>query len=284
MAYAATGRLDSNPLDTPIRGKSGNVFKLAAPPPAPDVPARGFEPDLTGYLAPAKDGAAVSVMVDPKSDRLQLLEPFAPWNGKDFTDCLLLLKAHGKCTTDHISPAGKWLRYRGHLDHISDNMFLGAINAFTKAAGKGLNQLTGERDQAFAAIARAYRQAGRRWVVVGDQNYGEGSSREHAAMSPRYLGAAAIIVRSFARIHETNLKKQGLLALTFADPADYDRVQESDTLSVTGLAGLAPGKPVVAILRHADGRAETLVLKHTMNDDQIAWFKAGSALNMLARR
>jgi aconitate hydratase len=283
MAYAATGRLDRNPLTEPIKAANGRPFVLEAPPLAPDVPKSGFEPDVTGYLPPAADGSEVAVLVDPKSTRLQLLEPFAPWDGKDFVDCLLLLKAKGKCTTDHISPAGPWLRFRGHLNNISDNMFLGAVNAFTGEIGKGLSQVTGQRDRTFSGIARSYKEGSRRWVAVGDDNYGEGSSREHAAMSPRFLGAAAIIARSFARIHETNLKKQGLLALTFFDPADYDRIRETDTLSIVGLKDLAPGKPVTVVINHADKTTEPIVTKHTMNDEQISWFKAGSALNKLAR-
>jgi aconitate hydratase len=221
------------------------------------------------------------VKVDPQSDRLQILEPFARWDGRDFEGCPLLLKAKGKCTTDHISQAGVWLRYRGHLDKISDNMYLGAINAFTGQAGTTLNQLTGGKNESTPKVARAYRAKGLRWVVVGDQNYGEGSSREHAAMSPRLLGAAAILVRSFARIHETNLKKQGLLPLTFANPADYDKVQESDKVSVLGLSKLAPGQPLTVRLHHADGKTEDFAVKHTLNAEQIGWFKAGSALNIL---
>jgi aconitate hydratase len=283
MAYAATGRLDQNPLTQTLTGSDGKPFTLLPPKPAPDVPDRGFAKDLSGYVAPAADGARINLAVDPKSTRLQLLAPFLPWDGNDFLECPVLLKAKGKSTTDHISPAGTWLKYRGHLDHISDNMFLGAVNAFTGTAGKGIDQLSGKADQGFAAIARGYKAAGRRWVAIGDGNYGEGSSREHAAMSPRFLGAAAIVARSFARIHETNLKKQGLLALTFTNPADYDRVRETDRMSLVGLSTLAPGRPVDAVLHHADGTTERLALKHTLNAEQIAWFKAGSALNKLAR-
>jgi aconitate hydratase len=283
MAYAATGRLDTNPLTEPLRGASGRTFTLREPAAAPDVPKAGFARDTSGYQPPAADGSRITVAVAPGSKRLQLLDPFAPWDGRDFVGCPVLIKARGKCTTDHISPAGPWLKFRGHLDNISDNMFLGAVNAFTGEPGKGLNQLTGERGQPFAAIARAYKAAGRRWVAVGDHNYGEGSSREHAAMSPRHLGAAAILVRSFARIHETNLKKQGVLALTFADPADYDKVLATDAVSILGLRDLAPGKPVTVEIRHADGATERILARHTMNADQIAWFRAGSALNRLAR-
>lgn len=282
MAFAVDGDLGKNPCAEPVQSKDGPTFSLAAPPIAPDLPPNGFVRDLSGFLAPPKDAGTVTIAVAAASKRLQLLSPFPAFDGKDLTACPVLLKARGKCTTDHISPAGTWLKFRGHLDNISDNMFLGAVNAFTGEAGKGLNQLDGSRGATFASIARAYKSAGRRWVAVGDGNYGEGSSREHAAMSPRWLGAAAIIVRSFARIHESNLKKQGVLPLTFADAADYDRVLETDTVSLHGLATLAPGKPLEATLHHADGTSDRITLKHTLNDEQIAWFREGSALNKLA--
>ena len=221
------------------------------------------------------------MVVAPGSKRLQLLEPFAAWDGNDFVDLPLLLKAKGKCTTDHISMAGPWLRFRGHLDNISDNMFIGAINAFTGEAGKGLDQLSGEGEKSFPEIARHYKAEGQRWVVVGDENYGEGSSREHAAMCPRHLGAAAVIVRSFARIHESNLKKQGVLPLAFVDPADYDKVEEQDHISILGLSDLAPDRPLSVELIHDDGRRDSVQVEHTLNEDQIKWFKAGSALNLL---
>jgi len=220
------------------------------------------------------------VKVAPGSDRLQLLEPFPAWDGRDFEALPLLLKARGKCTTDHISPAGPWLRFRGHLERISDNMFTGAVNAFTGATGKGQDLLSGDT-AAFAAVARHYKAEGLRWVVVGDDNYGEGSSREHAAMSPRLLGCAAVLVRSFARIHESNLKKQGVLPLAFADPADYEKVRETDRVSVTGLAALAPGGDVGVVFHHQDGSRDELRAHHTLNAEQIRWFKAGSALNLL---
>ncbi len=219
--------------------------------------------------------------VKPSSDRLQVLQPFPAWDGGDITAVPLLLKAKGKCTTDHISPAGKWLKYRGHLDNISNNMFIGAINAFTGEEGTGKNVLTGET-KSFSAVARDYKAAGLGWIVVGDENYGEGSSREHAAMEPRWLGGRAIIVKSFARIHETNLKKQGMLPLTFANPADYDRVREDDRISITGLADFAPGAPLTMVLQHADGSTEEFAVNHTFNQNQIGWFKAGSALNLIA--
>jgi aconitate hydratase len=280
MAYGLAGRLDFNPLTDEIPGADGKSWKLVPPKPAPDLPEKGFVRDEGGYEAPAADGSGVQVTIAPDSSRLQALSPFPAWDGKDFVDLPVLLKAKGACTTDHISPAGPWLKYRGHLDKISDNLFSGAVNAFTGEAGTGLHFATGAREP-FAAIARALKAAGKRWVAVGDANYGEGSSREHAAMSPRHLGAAAIIVRTFARIHESNLKKQGVLPLTFADPAAYDLIQPGDTVSLLGLQELAPGRPVQAAIRHLDGYGETISLKHTLNAEQIEWFMAGSALNLL---
>ena len=245
------------------------------------MPSDGFDPGAETYVAPPEDGSDVEIVIDPDSQRLQVLNPFDPWDGEDFLNVPILLKAKGKCTTDHISPAGPWLRFRGHLDNLSDNMFLGAANAYTGETGHGLNPVTGETGQEFPQIARRFKAEGLRWVAVGDNNYGEGSSREHAALSPRHLGATAIIVRSFARIHESNLKKQGLLALAFQDPEDYDRIREDDRVSLTGLKGIAPGKPVYCALHHADGSTETLELRHTLNEGQIEWFKAGSALNLV---
>jgi len=278
VAYALAGRLDFDPMKDEIDLPGGKKFKLQPPEVADEFPKKGFVTSLEGYQAPAEDGARVQIEVSPTSDRIQLLAPFPRWDGNDFMELPLLLKAKGKCTTDHISAAGPWLKYRGHLDNISNNMFLGAINAFTDEAGKILNVLTGDKGQTIPAVAREYKAKGMRWVVVGDENYGEGSSREHAAMCPRYLGAAAIITRSFARIHETNLKKQGVLPLTFANPADYDKVRETDRISLLGLAGLAPGKPVECTIKHADGKEERIQLKHSMTSEQISWFKAGSAL------
>ena len=281
IAYALGGRLSFNPMSDTLTAADGSAFKLSPPMQAPDIPSRGFLQVEDVYEPPAEDGDEVLVLVSPGSNRLQVLEPFPAWDGEDFIELPILLKAKGKCTTDHISPAGPWLRLRGHLDKLSDNMFLGAVNPYTGEAGKGLNQLSGERGQPFHKTARHYKAQGLRWAVIGDMNYGEGSSREHAAMSPRLLGAAAIIARSFARIHESNLKKQGLLALTFEDPADYDRVQESDRLSLVGLTGLAPGKPVTCYLHHADGNREEMQLRHSLNSGQIEWFKAGAALNLI---
>ena len=283
VAYALAGRLDFDPLKDEIEAGDGTRFKLAPPGPAPEIPSAGFVISYAGYEAPPEKGkrASVNVAVAKNSDRLQLLEPFPAWDGRDFTKLPILLKAKGKCTTDHISMAGPWLKFRGHLDNISDNMFIGAINAYTGEAGTGRNLETGETGQSIPAIARDYKKRGLRWVVVGDENYGEGSSREHAAMEPRHLGGAAVIVRSFARIHQSNLKKQGILPLTFVDPADYDKIRETDRISLVGLAALAPDKRIQAILHHADGSEERIELAHTLNAEQIAWFKAGSALNLL---
>ncbi len=284
IAYALSGHLSFNPLTDTLTAADGSPFKLSPPAPAPEIPPNGFLRGEDVYVPPAGNGDDIEVQVSPDSNRLEVLEPFAPWDGEDFAELPILLKARGKCTTDHISPAGPWLRFRGHLNNLSDNMFLGATNAYTGEAGKGINQMTGDAGQAFPQIARQYKAQGLRWVVVGDENYGEGSSREHAAMSPRLLGASAIIVRSFARIHESNLKKQGLLALAFQDPADYDRVRETDRVSLVGLKDLAPGKPVTCHLHHADGTSETVQLRHTFNLPQIEWFKAGAALNLLRQQ
>jgi aconitate hydratase len=281
LGIALGGKLSFNPMKDELQGKDGKKFKLTPPQKAADIPAKGFVFSLAGYINPPKAGTSVDVKVDPQSDRLQLLSPFSKWDGNDYRELPLLLKAKGKCTTDHISPAGPWLKFRGHLDNISNNMFTGAVNAFSGAIGKTLNQQSGERDLAIPAVARQYKADGKRWVVVGDDNYGEGSSREHAAMSPRHLGAAAVIVKSFARIHETNLKKQGVLPLTFTNPADYDKVLEADRVSILGLKTLAPGKPLQAVLHHAGGKTDTLDLNHSLTQDQIAWFKAGSALNLM---
>jgi aconitate hydratase len=283
VAYALAGRLAWNPITDEIESGDGTRFRLEPPGPAPEIPERGFVSSTHGYAAPppSEERAPIEVVIAPDSERLQRLEPFAAWDGSDLVELPLLFKARGKCTTDHISPAGKWLRYRGHLDKISDNMLTGAVNAFTGKAGETLDQRSGEPGLAAAAVARRYKADGLHWVIVGDDNYGEGSSREHAAMSPRFLGCAAVIARSFARIHETNLKKQGVLVLRFEDPADYDRVLETDRVSVTGLAELAPEAPLSVILHHADGSTHAVRVSHTLSDDQIEWFKAGSALNLL---
>jgi aconitate hydratase len=278
-ALAFAGTLEFDPVHGTIPGADGKPFRFTAPE-AEELPHEGFARGTeSGYEAPADDPDSVQIIVRPDSERLQLLTPFPRWDGRDFVDLLLLVKTKGKTTTDHISPAGPWLRFRGHLDKLSDNMFLGAINAFTGDAGKGIHPLTGGAPQAFTTIARDLKARGARWMVVGDENYGEGSSREHAAMSPRYLGCAVVLVRSFARIHETNLKKQGILPLTFADPADYDRIEADDRLSVTGLAGLAPGRQVTVTLKKKDGRTVQIQTNHTLTQEHIDWFKAGSALN-----
>jgi aconitate hydratase len=281
VAFCLAGRLDIDPMNDEIDGGDGQPFKLDPPGVAPEIPDAGYVISYDGYQAPPASGEDVAVQVAPDSERLQLLDPFPAWSGSDYDRLPLLLKAQGKCTTDHISMAGPWLRFRGHLDNISDNMFIGAINAFSGHPGTGRDQLSGEEGVAFPQIARHYKEAGLRWVVVGDENYGEGSSREHAAMSPRHLGAAAVIVRSLARIHESNLKKQGVLPLTFVDPADYDAVQESDRVSILGLADLKPDEPLTAVLHHEDGRDEPIRVDHSLNQEQIAWFRAGSALNLL---
>ena len=279
-AYAIAGSLSFNPLTDEITAPDGSTFRLNAPATAPEVPEQAFDRGATSYIAPPEDGSGIAVEVAPDSQRLQVMEPWQPWDGNDFERVPVLLKVAGKCTTDHISPAGPWLSLRGHLDKFSDNMFMGAINAYTGDAGKTKNLETGEYGAAVSVVARDYSARGLRWVVVGDDNYGEGSSREHAALSPRLLNGAAVISKSFARIHETNLKKQGLLALTFGDPADYDRVQEDDRISIVGIDALAPGKPVTAVLHHSDGTDEELSLNHSFAEDQIQWFHVGSALNL----
>jgi len=281
-ALALAGSLSFNPLKDSINGSDGVAFKLT-PPQAPELPSQGFKSEDNGYIPPAKNGDQVAVVVKPDSSRLQLLEPFAAWDGKDYEDLPVLLKALGKCTTDHISPAGPWLKYRGHLDKISDNMFIGAINAFTKDVGIGLDVIDGSR-KTYPQVARNYKAHNRGWIVIGDQNYGEGSSREHAAMSPRFLGCKVVLVRSFARIHETNLKKQGILGLTFANPADYDKIEEKDTITIHNLRDLAPGKNIQIKIKHESGTTEAIEAKHTMTDEQIGWFKAGSALNLIREK
>ncbi len=274
------GKITFNPETDTLKDADGNEFKLDSPF-GDELPENGFVPDMNGYLAPKEDGSSVEVKVNPTSDRLQLLERFDAWNGKDFTDMPVLLKAKGKCTTDHISMAGPWLKFRGHLDNISNNFLLGAINAYNDKPGETKSQLTGEY-RVVQEVTREYKANGLGWVVVGDENYGEGSSREHAAMEPRFLGGKAIIVKSFARIHETNLKKQGMLPLIFDNPSDYDLILEDDKFNIVGLTELAPGKQVDALIMHIDGSKDEIKLNHTMNENQIEWFKAGSALNLIA--
>ena len=279
-ALAIAGRLDFNPLTDTLINDNGEEVKLTAPF-GDELPKRGFAVEDNGFQAPAVDGSGVQIVVSETSDRLQLLAPFQPWNGKNITGAKLLIKAFGKCTTDHISMAGPWLRFRGHLDNISNNMLIGAVNAFTEKTNSVKNQLTGVYD-AVPAVARAYKAAGVPSIVVGDHNYGEGSSREHAAMEPRFLGVQAVLVKSFARIHETNLKKQGLLGLTFANEADYDKIQEDDVINFTDLVDFAPGKPLTIEFVHADGTKDIILANHTYNEGQIGWFVAGSALNLIA--
>ncbi len=268
-----------NPITDSLTAEDGTSFKLAAP--VAEALPKTFQFNDGGFVPPAEDGSKVEVKVSPESPRLQILAPFAKWDGKQITDARVLVKAAGKCTTDHISPAGKWLSFRGHLDKISDNAFLGATNAFSGDIGKAKNVETGESGKTYAAVAREYKAAGLGWVVFGEENYGEGSSREHAAMSPRFLGGKAVIVKSFARIHETNLKKQGLLPLHFANTADYDKVREDDKVDITGLDTFAPAKPLTVTLKHADGTTESFPVTHTFNAEQIEWFKAGGALNLM---
>ncbi|GAB1346013.1 aconitate hydratase [Cloacibacterium normanense] len=279
-AVAISGRLDFNPITDTLTNQNGEQVKLDEPK-GSELPAKGFDVEDNGYQAPAEDGSAVQVIVSPTSDRLQLLEPFSPWDGKNITGAKLLIKAEGKCTTDHISMAGPWLKYRGHLDNISNNMLIGAVNFFNKETNRVKNQLTGEYGEV-PAVQRAYKAAGVPSIVVGDQNYGEGSSREHAAMEPRHLGVKAVLVKSFARIHETNLKKQGMLALTFVNAEDYDKIQEDDTFDFINLESFAPNTPLQIQITHSDGTTDTILANHTYNEQQIGWFKAGSALNLIA--
>ncbi len=278
-ALAIAGDLTFNPITDYLTNEKGEQVKLA-PPTGHELPPKGYAVEDAGYQAPAEDGSKVEVKVSPTSDRLQLLDPFTAWEGTDLHGLKLLIKAKGKCTTDHISMAGPWLKYRGHLDNISNNMLIGAVNYFNDKTDNVKNQLTGEYGPV-PATQRAYKAAGIGSIVVGDQNYGEGSSREHAAMEPRHLGVRAVLVKSFARIHETNLKKQGMLALTFANEADYDKIQENDSIDIIGLTSFAPGKALEIKLNHADGSSETIQVNHSYNEQQIEWFKAGGALNII---
>ena len=281
-AMAIAGTLNFNPLTDTLVNENGEEVRLE-PPHGDELPSKGFDVDDPGYQEPAADGSSVEVVVDPGSKRLQLLEPFAPWDGHNITGMKLLIKAAGKCTTDHISMAGPWLRYRGHLDNISDNTLTGAVNFFNNRTDSVKNQLTGEYGTV-PATQRAYKTAGIPTIVVGDHNYGEGSSREHAAMQARHLGVRAVLMKSFARIHETNLKKQGMLALTFANESDYDKILEDDTISFIDLEDFAPNKQLTLQLDHADGSSETIKVNHSYNETQIEWFKAGSALNLIKKQ
>ncbi len=280
-AYSIAGTLLFNPLTDTLKNEAGVEVRLEEPA-GVEMPEKGFEVKDSGYQKPAEDGSSINVIVDPKSDRLQLLAPFEPWNGHDLLNLRLLIKAKGKCTTDHISMAGPWLKYRGHLDNISNNMLIGAVNYFNDKTNSIKNQVTGQYDEV-PKTARLYKAQGIGSVIVGDENYGEGSSREHAAMEPRYLGVKVVLVRSYARIHEANLKKQGMLALTFFNKADYEKILEDDVIDVIGLGTFTPGKPLIIRLHHAGGSVEDIFANHTYNETQISWFKAGSALNLISQ-
>ena len=280
IALALGGRLSFNPLKDDLIASDGTKFKLEPPKPAPEVPEDGFVIPEGIFVAPPENSNNIEVLIDPNSKRLQLLKPFSKWDGKDFENIPIMVKAKGKCTTDHISPAGAWLSLRGHLDNLSDNMLLGAVNAFNDQVGQGKNILNNNQES-FSQIARQYKENQMRWVIIGDNNYGEGSSREHAAMSPRFLGCAAVITKSLARIHETNLKKQGILALTFSNSDDYEKILEDDKISLLELDELAPDKQVRCIISHSDGNKDEILLNHSYNKSQIEWFKSGSALNVL---
>jgi aconitate hydratase len=281
-ALAIAGDLAFNPLTDTLTNDKGEQVKLDAPT-GDELPLKGFAVEDAGFQAPAEDGSNVIVAVDPTSKRLQLLDPFAAWEGTDLKSLRLLIKAKGKCTTDHISMAGPWLKFRGHLDNISNNLLIGAINFFNEKTDNVKSQVNGNYDTV-PNTQRAYKAAGVGTIVVGDENYGEGSSREHAAMEPRHLGVRVVLTKSFARIHETNLKKQGMLALTFAEKADYDKIQEDDSIDVTGLTSFAPGTPLNIVLTHKDGSVDTIKANHTYNQQQIEWFKAGGALNIIRKQ
>ncbi|MCV0431081.1 aconitate hydratase [Nitrosopumilus sp.] len=283
IALALGGKLSFNPLKDDLIAADGTKFKLEPPKPAPEVPEEGFMRPEGIFVAPPENSDDIEVIIDPNSKRLQRLEPFPKWDGNDYEEIPIIVKAKGKCTTDHISPAGAWLSLRGHLNNLSDNMLLGAVNAFNNKVGEGKNILN-NNIESFSKIARDYKEKHMRWVIIGDNNYGEGSSREHAAMTPRYLGCAAVITKSLARIHETNLKKQGILALTFSNSDDYEKILEDDKISLLDLNNLQPGKQVKCVISHADGNKEEILLNHSYNKSQIEWFKAGSALNVLRNK
>lgn len=281
-AFAIAGTLTFNPLTEELLNKEGKKVKLEEPK-GIEMPLSGFDVKDRGYQAPAEDGSAINIVVKPDSNRLQLLTPFDPWDGNDYTGLRLLIKASGKCTTDHISMAGPWLRYRGHLDNISGNLLIGAVNFFNEKTNSVKNQVTGQYEEV-PSTQRSYKENGIGTIVIGDENYGEGSSREHAAMEPRHMGVKAILVRSFARIHETNLKKQGMLALTFDNKGDYDKVREDDIIDINGLSTFAPGKSLIVVLHHTDGSQEKIKVNHSYNENQIEWFRAGSALNLIRKQ
>jgi len=282
-ALALGGNLSFNPLNDSLIASDGTKFRLDPPERAPDVPDREFVNVENIYLPPSENPDTIQVLIDPESERLQKLEPFTAWDGQDLNNLYIIMKAKGKCTTDHISPAGPWLRLRGHLDRLSDNLLLGAVNAFNDEVGKSKNSLTNKIENC-AEIARQYKKQNISWIIIGDDNYGEGSSREHAAMTPRYLGCKAVIAKSFARIHETNLKKQGVMALTFDNPEDYEKIHEDDKISINSLSNISPGKSVDCTIEHADKTSEKIILNHSYNDLQIEWFRAGSAMNFLRKK
>ena len=282
-ALALGGNLSFNPLNDSLIASDGTKFRLDPPERAPDVPDREFVNVENIYLPPSENPDTVQVLIDPESERLQKLEPFIAWDGQDLNNLHIIMKAKGKCTTDHISPAGPWLRLRGHLDKLSDNLLLGAVNAFNDEVGKSKNSLTNKIENC-AEIARQYKKQNISWIIIGDDNYGEGSSREHAAMTPRYLGCKAVIAKSFARIHETNLKKQGVMALTFDNPEDYEKIHEDDKISINSLSDISPGKSVDCTIEHADKTSEKIILNHSYNDLQIEWFRVGSAMNFLRKK
>ena len=279
-AFALGGSLSFNPMEDNLVSDDGEEFKLEPPKVAPDVPENGFLVANDVYISPSENPDSIEVLIDPNSERLQKLEPFSKWDGQDLKNLTIMIKAKGKCTTDHISPAGPWLRLRGHLDKLSDNLLLGAVNVFNDEVGKAKN-LISKNIENCAQIARHYKKENLPWIIIGDNNYGEGSSREHAAMTPRFLGCVAVITKGFARIHETNLKKQGLLALTFADPIDYEKILEDDKISLQGLSNFSEKKPIQCIIEHSNGASEEILLNHSYNNSQIEWFKAGSAMNVL---
>ena len=282
-ALALGGNLSFNPLNDSLIASDGTKFRLDPPERAPDVPDREFVNVENIYLPPSENPDTIQVLIDPESERLQKLEPFAAWDGQDLNNLHIIMKAKGKCTTDHISPAGPWLRLRGHLDKLSDNLLLGAVNAFNDEVGKSKNSLTNKIENC-AEIARQYKKQNISWIIIGDDNYGEGSSREHAAMTPRYLGCKVVIAKSFARIHETNLKKQGVMALAFDNPEDYEKIHEDDKISINSLSDISPGKSVDCTIEHADKTSEKIILNHSYNDLQIEWFRAGSAMNFLRKK
>lgn len=284
IAYSLAGSIAVDPLNEELTTPNGTRFKLSPPPRVDALPTLGYVGRRRGYEPPAEDPDSINLKIPEGSERLQILEPFEPIVEPELSDMPVLIKTKGKTTTDHISPAGLWLRFRGHLDRISDNMFMGAINAWTGERGKTVNVLTGERSQAVSQVARFYKAAKQRWIVVGDENYGEGSSREHAAMSPRYLGCAAVVARSFARIHESNLKKQGILPLSFVDPADYEKIREGDRITLEYLKELDPVRSINMLVNHADGSADVITLQHTLNMEHLAWYHAGSALNLIKKQ